>query len=195
MASNKYMQNMAENVLTNYKTENGKLKIQKTKNDIKLTIENTLENLKFIISQKNQSIKVSYKNIGNTTAYYDDIEIKRVLSNLIVNASEYSFDNSVINILVEKDNDNFKITVSDTGLGIKPNNIDTLFQKYATNSKDYRKVGTGLGLYICRAIVNAHGGTIEASRLKDGGTSFSFTINIDTPPEKPAIEHKKTNKA
>ena len=104
MASNKYMQNMAENVLTNYKTENGKLKIQKTKNDIKTTIENTVENLKFIISQKNQSIKVSYKNIDNTTAYYDDIEIKRVLSNLIVNASEYSFDNSTIDILVEKEN-------------------------------------------------------------------------------------------
>ena len=183
MASNKYMQNMAENVLTNYKTENGKLKIQKTKNDIKATIENTVENLKFIISQKNQSIKVSYKNINDTTAYYDDIEIKRVLSNLIVNASEYSFDNSVIDILVEKAENNFKITVSDTGLGIQPSDIDTLFKKYSTNSKDYRKVGTGLGLYICRAIVNAHGGTIEASRPKDGGMSFSFTISLDIPKD------------
>ncbi len=187
MASNKYMQNMAENVLTNYKTENGKLKIQKTKNDIKATIENTVENLKFIISQKNQSIKVSYKDIKDTTAYYDDIEIKRVLSNLIVNASEYSFDNSVINIAVEKLDDNFKITVSDTGLGIQPSNIDTLFKKYSTNSKDYRKVGTGLGLYICRAIVNAHGGTIEAARPKDGGMSFSFTISLDMPMEKKDI--------
>lgn len=187
MASNKYMQNMAENVLTNYKTENGKLKIQKTKNDIKATIENTVENLKFIISQKNQSIKVQYKDIDDTTAYYDDIEIKRVLSNLIVNASEYSFDNSTIDVAVEKiiseDSKSFKITVSDTGLGIQSNNIDSLFQKYSTNSKDYRKVGTGLGLYICRAIVNAHGGTIEAKRPKDkkGGMSFSFTINIETP--------------
>ena len=183
MASNKYMQNMAENVLTNYKTENGKLKIQKTKNDIKTTIENTVENLKFIISQKNQSIKVSYKNIDNTTAYYDDIEIKRVLTNLIVNASEYSFDNSVIDIIVEKLEGNFKITVSDTGLGIQSNDISTLFKKYSTNSKDYRKVGTGLGLYICRAIVNAHGGTIEASRPKNGGMSFSFTISLDTPKD------------
>lgn len=181
MASNKYMQNMAENVLTNYKTENGKLKIQKTRNDIKTTIENTVENLKFIISQKNQSIKVSYKNIDDTAAYYDDIEIKRVLSNLIVNASEYSFDNSTIDIFVEKAENNFKITVSDTGLGIQPSDINTLFKKYSTNSKDYRKVGTGLGLYICRAIVNAHGGTIEATRPKGGGMSFSFTINLDIP--------------
>ncbi len=184
MASNKYMQNMAENVLTNYKTENGKLKIQKTKNDIKATIENTVENLKFIISQKNQSIRVSYKGIEDTTAYYDDIEIKRVLSNLIVNASEYSFDNSTIDIIVEKKDNNFKITVSDTGLGIQQSDINTLFQKYSTNSKDYRKVGTGLGLYICRAIVNAHGGNIEASQPKDGGMSFSFTINLDLPLDK-----------
>jgi len=184
MASNKYMQNMAENVLTNYKTENGKLKIQKTKNDIRATLENVIENLKFIISQKNQTIRVSYKNIEDTTAYYDDIEIKRVLSNLIVNASEYSFDNSEIKITVEKFEGNFKITVSDTGIGIKPGNIDTLFQKYSTNSKDYRKVGTGLGLYICRAIVNAHGGTISAERPEGGGMSFSFTINPGDNPDK-----------
>ena len=102
---------------------------------------------------------------------------------MIVNASEYSFDNSVIDILVEKAENNFKITVSDTGLGIQPSDIDTLFKKYSTNSKDYRKVGTGLGLYICRAIVNAHGGTIEASRPKDGGMSFSFTISLDIPKD------------
>ncbi len=106
-----------------------------------------------------------------------------MLSNLIVNASEYSFDNSVIDIIVEKLEGNFKITVSDTGLGIQSNDISTLFKKYSTNSKDYRKVGTGLGLYICRAIVNAHGGTIEASRPKNGGMSFSFTISLDTPKD------------
>ena len=146
MASNKYMQNMAENVLTNYKIENGRLKIQKTKNDIKLTIENTIENLRFIISQKNQKINVNYKNIIESFAFYDDIEIKRVLTNLIVNASEYSFDNSTIDILVEKENNHFKITVSDTGLGIMNDDVDSIFKKYSTNSKDYRKVGTGLGL-------------------------------------------------
>ena len=127
---------------------------------------------------------MSYKGIEDTTAYYDDIEIKRVLSNLIVNASEYSFDNSTIDIIVEKKDNNFKITVSDTGLGIQQSDINTLFQKYSTNSKDYRKVGTGLGLYICRAIVNAHGGNIEASQPKDGGMSFSFTINLDLPLDK-----------
>ena len=124
MASNKYMQNMAENVLTNYKIENGRLKIQKTKNDIKLTIENTIENLRFIISQKNQKINVNYKNIIESFAFYDDIEIKRVLTNLIVNASEYSFDNSTIDILVEKENNHFKITVSDTGLGIMNDDVE-----------------------------------------------------------------------
>ncbi len=176
MASNKYMQNMAENVLTNYKIENGRLKIQKTKNDIKLTIENTIENLRFVISQKNQKINVNYKNIIESFAFYDDIEIKRVLTNLIVNASEYSFDNSTIDILVEKENNHFKITVSDTGLGIMNDDVDSIFKKYSTNSKDYRKVGTGLGLYICKAIINAHGGIIKASKPKNGGASFSFTI-------------------
>ena len=167
---------MAENVHTNYKIENSRLKIEKTKNDIKLNIENTIENLRFIISQKNQKINVNYKNIIESFAFYDDIEIKRVLTNLIVNASEYSFDNSTIDILVEKENNHFKITVSDTGLGIMNDDVDSIFKKYSINSKDYRKVGTGLGLYICKAIINAHGGIIKASKPKNGGASFSFTI-------------------
>lgn len=177
MASNKYMQNLTENILTNYKTENGKLVIKKSKNDIKLTIENTLQNLKYILIQKNQKVNVHYKKINRTVYNYDDIEIQRVLTNLIINASEYSYDNSAIDITAEEFSGYLKITVSDTGPEISNSGINSLFDKYSTNSKDYRKAGTGLGLYICKVIVTAHGGTIEAQRLKDNITSFSFTID------------------
>ncbi len=179
LASNKYMQNMAENILTNYKTENGRLTIQKSKNDIRLTVEDTLESLKYILLQKNQKVTVEYKNIENTTAFYDDIEIKRVLTNLLVNASEYSYDNSTIGILIERHTGFFKITVSDRGSGISNKDINSFFNKYSTNSKNYRKAGTGLGLYICKIIIDAHGGKIEAKVLKNGLTNFSFTINDD----------------
>lgn len=179
LASNKYMQNLTENILTNYKTENGKLVIKKSKNDIKLTVENTVRNLKYILIQKNQTANIQYKNIQNTVYSYDDIEIQRVLTNLIVNASEYSYDNSTIDIIIEKCRGCLKITVSDTGPVISKNNIDSLFDKYSTNSKDYRKAGTGLGLYICKIIITAHGGKIEAKRLQNNITSFSFTINDD----------------
>ena len=89
---------------------------------------------------------------------------------------EYSFDNSTIDILVEKENNHFKITVSDTGLGIMNDDVDSIFKKYSTNSKDYRKVGTGLGLYICKAIINAIWWDNQSIKTKNGGASFSFTI-------------------
>ncbi len=179
LASNKYMQNLTENILTNYKTENGKLVIKKSKNDIKLTVENTVRNLKYILIQKNQTANIQYKNIQNTVYNYDDIEIQRVLTNLIINASEYSYDNSTIDITIEKCRGCLKITISDTGPVISKNSINTLFDKYSTNSKDYRKAGTGLGLYICKIIITAHGGKNETKRLQNNVTSFSFTINDD----------------
>lgn len=178
LASNQYMQNLAENILLEHKTENEKLIIQKNKNDIRLTIENTIKSLKYILLEKNQIVNVQYKDIQDTICYYDDIEIKRVLTNLIINASEYGFNNSKINIIIEKEPNNFKITVSNKGIEIANNDINSLFNKYSTNSKDYRKAGAGLGLYICKIIITAHGGTIEAKKQNGGITSFIFTLAI-----------------
>ncbi len=175
MASNKYMQILTENILTNYKTENGKLTIEKSENNLKLTIENTLQSLKYILSQKNQTANVQFKNT-NPVCYFDDIEIKRVLTNLIINASEYGENKSIINISVEKETNCTRITVSNKGTLALNEDINSLFDKYSTNSKNYRKAGTGLGLYICKIIVKAHGGKIEAKNTANGFTTFSFTI-------------------
>jgi len=177
LASNQYMQNLAENILLDHKLENGKLVIKTAKNDIKLTIENTIKSLKFILLEKNQKTNVQFKDIEDTICNYDDIEIKRVLTNLIINASEYGFNNSKINILVEKEANNFKITISNKGIEITNEDINSLFNKYSTNSKNYRKAGAGLGLYICKIIIAAHGGTIEVKKQNEGITSFIFTLN------------------
>jgi len=67
-----------------------------------------------------------------------------------------------------------KVTVSDTGLGIDPTIHDRLFQAFSTTKQD----GMGLGLSICRTIVEAHGGKIWADAVPTGGTAFHFCIPL-----------------
>lgn len=173
-ASNKYMQNMAENVLHNYRKENGKLKFNKEKHDLKQTLEYCLKNLKYIILPKNQRIEIRFKKEFSSIGYYDEIEIARVLTNLITNASEHSPNGSSIEIEVSDSDDFFKIKVKDCGEGIK--NPEELFQKFSTAAHSRKKIGTGLGLYISRAIIEAHGGKICAKNRKSRGAIISFTI-------------------
>jgi signal transduction histidine kinase len=106
----------------------------------------------------------------------DKIRITQVLSNLINNAVKFTTE-GIIKIIVEKkDKDNkVYINVEDSGSGIDSSIISHLFSKFATKSKD----GTGLGLYISKRIVEAHGGSIWAKNNENGkGATFSFSLPL-----------------
>ncbi|GBF23114.1 signal transduction histidine kinase [Candidatus Gastranaerophilus sp. (ex Termes propinquus)] len=179
MASNKYMQNMTDNVLLKYKSERGKLQIQKETHNIKDTIESTLSKLKYLVAQKRQTIKVNY-DLTSEQAYYDEIEIQRVLTNLIVNATEYSPENSAIGINVKSADAEILISVEDSGCGMNEEEFELFIKKYTSQAKTYKKIGTGLGLYICKKIVDTHGGSMSVEKLPKAGSRFTFTIPNDT---------------
>jgi signal transduction histidine kinase len=105
--------------------------------------------------------------------------LAQVISNLLSNAINFSNDDGqgIITITVETMNNNQDIIigVKDAGPGIDPEDFPNLFTKFFTKSDK----GTGLGLFICKSIVEAHGGRIWANNNKDGiGTTFSFSLPI-----------------
>jgi len=107
----------------------------------------------------------------------DRIQIQQVLVNLIRNAiqSMTSVTSKELFIATAPDRAGWvKVTVSDTGPGIDPEIRERLFQAFATTKED----GMGLGLSICRTIVEAHGGKIWADALETGGTAFHFCIPL-----------------
>ena len=121
---------------------------------------------------------------------YDDKEIKRALTNLIYNASEYSPVSSEINIYIKRDNKNIEITVKDEGMGIPEDILKSTIDETYCGQK-FKKVGAGQGLYITKKIIEAHDGRIqiESSSVKSGklsyekGTSFTFFLPcIKTAP-------------
>ena len=93
-----------------------------------------------------------------------------------------------------------RVDLDDTGPGLPPGMVDRVFEKFTRGEKESAKPGIGLGLSICRAIVEAHGGTIGAANRvdEDGrveGARFWFTLPVDAPPPAPVIEEDERDTA
>ena len=101
-----------------------------------------------------------------------------VLNNLISNAIKYTPDGGRVTISLDDDDSFVKVSVTDTGIGIKGEDIPRIFDKfYRVKSSDTRQiVGTGLGLSIVKSIVDAHMGTISVESTEGKGTTFSVLL-------------------
>lgn len=107
----------------------------------------------------------------------DVTAILHVINNLVDNAIKYSRVDGVIKIKVEQKEDVVETTVQDFGVGIPANVIDNLFTKFYRSHISRGAVnGTGLGLYLCKAIITAHGGNIWVRSSEGKGTTFGFTL-------------------
>ncbi len=174
----KFMQYMTDNLLTKYKSESGQLNIVKEKKSIYEIIKNNSENLRYLLAQKNQKINILY-NTDIQELEFDPYEIERVLNNLIINASEYTPDSGEITIKIEEVDNYLKISVIDNGWGIPKDDVDKIFDEFMSSSKKFRKVGYGLGLYICKKIIESHDGKIYVKSEEGKGSEFVFTLPID----------------
>ena len=113
---------------------------------------------------------------------FDALLIERVLVNLLENASKYTPAGSHVVLSAEVVADRLKVSVSDDGPGLPAGREEALFQKFARGDRESATPGVGLGLAICRAIVESHHGTIVGINQPDGGAEFSFMLPLGTPP-------------
>ncbi|EGF32577.1 Osmosensitive K+ channel histidine kinase KdpD [Oxalobacteraceae bacterium IMCC9480] len=113
---------------------------------------------------------------------FDAVLIERVLCNLIENALKYTPPGSTIRISALPAGNKICLTVADNGPGFPAGQIGALFDKFARGVNESAIPGVGLGLAICRAIIDAHGGSIEGATNADGGASFVITLPAGVPP-------------
>lgn len=113
-----------------------------------------------------------------TAIRIDDEKIRVVLQNLIENAIKYSNQGDRVIISVIDSPDKLTISVKDNGIGIPLDEQQRIFEKFfrASNAKDKESVGSGLGLYTTKTIIEAHGGTLTFESIPDQSTTFSFTL-------------------
>ena len=117
---------------------------------------------------------------------FDAVLIERVLANLLENAAKYTPPDSTVTIAARVREDRVAVTVSDDGPGLPAGRGD-LFEKFTRGQSESHLPGVGLGLAICRAIVEAHGGRIEAGRAAEGGAAITFSLPRGTPPSLPDL--------
>ena len=119
---------------------------------------------------------------------FDAVLIERVLCNLLENAAKYTPAWSRIDVSAAIHGTWVRLTVSDDGPGV-PHGLDqSIFEKFTRGERESAKPGVGLGLAICRAIVEAHGGTISVGNSDMGGAAFVVALPLGQPPAGPEIE-------
>lgn len=173
--STKFMKNMVENLLCKNKIENNKITISKQVYSLQEVVKNCVELTKYILNQKCQKIEVKC-NVDNTLLPFDFLEMTRVVNNLIANASEYSPTGGKILIEIFEKANKIGLYVQDFGKGIDLEEQKDIFSKYASYAKKYKKVGSGLGLYITKEIIELHGGEIMLESKVGSGTKVTFLL-------------------
>ncbi len=113
--------------------------------------------------------------------YVDASLITQVFTNLLENAAKHTPVGTRVIVSARPDADFLKVFVDDTGPGLPPGDAEQLFAKFQRGRDESNSGGAGLGLAICRSIVNAHGGTIAGMERPGGGARFVFTIPTTEP--------------
>ena len=112
----------------------------------------------------------------------DGVLIERVLFNLIENATKYTPPGTPIRIAAGRAGDMIEVTVEDRGPGLPTGRERAIFEKFTRGDRESVVPGVGLGLAICRAIVEAHRGIIRGENREGGGARFAFTLPAEEPP-------------
>ncbi len=116
----------------------------------------------------------------------DALLIERVLVNLLENAAKYTPQGTTVGVAARSSDDALEVEVWDGGPGLPPGQEEAIFERFARGDRETAVPGVGLGLAICRAIVEVHGGRIRADNRAEGGARFRFTLPLEAQPE--AIE-------
>ena len=184
MRNAKRLQMLTEEILDVTKIESQSLKLKKDEFNLNDVIVNCINDLTmnraFNNNDKEKKQKILYEP-NDILLKADRGRVSQVISNLLSNAAKFTPAGTIsivshLNSNPEMKNNEVIINVNDNGQGIDPDMLPKLFSKFATKSFS----GTGLGLFISKSIVEAHGGRIWAQNNADGqGSTFSFTLPID----------------
>jgi signal transduction histidine kinase len=171
------MNRLIEDLLTSTRIESGQLRVQPRQCDLRPLLHEFEQSTIPLTAEKSIRFSCSISpDVPN--AFVDPDRLSQVLSNLVGNAIKYAPVNGLVSLSVQLVNGEIEFGVRDSGPGISPSELPWIFDQYW--QAQHNKGGTGLGLYISKGLVEAHGGRIWVESAVGEGTTVYFTV----PPSK-----------
>lgn len=185
---------LVSSILDAARLEAGKFVIQKMPSDVKKEVEKSMALFQSNASSKQITLTLSAQQ-DLPTVPLDPLRFDEVMNNLLINALQFTPQNGRILVSIIPTSSAIVVAVSDSGIGIPEEKQDHLFSKFYQVKHDkkdlnYITAGTGLGLYIVKGIVEAHGGTITVKSTPGQGATFSFTIPLATQQDQTTTKPK-----
>lgn len=181
--SNRYMGRLVDNLLMTYMAEEGKLEIKPDWVNLHSLLEEAiLPPITTLAKQKSQEVLIALDS-DLPRVYADGLALQRVIFNLLQNAVTYTPEQGKIWIRAQRlPYDKIQIQIEDSGPGIPEAQQAHLFERYYSMARQFHSVGVGLGLYLSRYIVEAHGGSIEVSSQEGKGACFNVLLPLKKAP-------------
>lgn len=159
--SNKELLELVQTVLDTYKVKDGEIYLNLEKISVKKFVTEIADEMLPIARKNGNKIVLNIKTDFDLNVDY--LQFKRVLKNIVSNAIVHGRPKTDIEITTKQKGEYFYIYVKDHGMGIAKEDIDRVFNKYYSAHRKFRKIGTGLGLYLSRKLVQAHGGELSVT--------------------------------
>lgn len=179
------MKSLVESLLTLARFDSGELQLEHRSFDISRTASDCVGLVRPLGEQRKISILMDLTPASLTG---DPDRIAQVITNLLTNAIRYNHDHGQVVISTRPSDESVILTVSDTGIGIPREHLPHIFERFyrVDRARARKDGGVGLGLAICRSIVEAHGGTIMVTPNAESGTTFEVRLPRDGTSGAPA---------
>jgi two-component system sensor histidine kinase KdpD len=173
------MSTLVGNLLEMARIESGEVKLNLQWQPLEEVVGAALESSRTMLQHHKVEVRVPR---DLPLVRFDALLLERVLVNLLENASKYTPPGSTVTLSAEVQGGQLRVSVSDDGPGLPRGREEAVFQKFTRGERESATPGVGLGLAICRAIVEAHQGKIVGLNRPSGGAIFTFTLPLGNPP-------------
>ena len=193
VVSSNRLSSYIDNILNVARYDRHHLKVYLLEDTVANIYASIADDMQLRASTQHRLLNVNIPNDLPTVAA-DHGSIGEVIGNLIDNAIKYSFEGGSVTVSAEQKGDFVEVSVADNGIGMPANVVDNLFHKFYRSHRSREAVaGTGIGLYICKAFVESHGGSIIARSRENEGSVFSFTLPIYATVKDKLLEDGQLN--
>ena len=173
---NRELVDLVQIVLDTYKIKETGMDLNKENIELVPFLQSVIDEMSPIVEKSN--LKINFNVEHDISVLADKFHLRRVVKNIIQNAISHSDSSKDVDILLSVIPDFATVTVIDYGKGISKEDLDKVFNKYYSTAQKFRKIGTGLGLYLSQQIVKSHDGEIVVTSNEGVSTEFCIKLPI-----------------